>query len=258
MEQHDNPKLENTSNAKGEESAFYIEDEEKTSPKELLKDPTDFTDTVAAEKSRKRTRNLAIALGVFTAAILVIGLIIVNFTNNENDVPTPQPTPTKTTTSAPNKTNPATVINPLLDGFKAAPKVTAGEVIAEVKDNTITAGKNTLTFAAADKISPPSAPCKVTQPTDFCLAAQGKNDKAPFDIYYLKDAAHSRLFENPATFKKLTVANTPITGILPLQMGEDKLPTAVLVNEDSSGWMVVTQGADPAALETFVATLKTN
>lgn len=249
--------VEDPSSLHPEESAFYIAEEDRIDTTTgLLKDPTDFTDTVKKEQARRNTRRWAVALGIFAAVVLVLGLIISSFLNNKNDVPPPAPKPTApTATQAPNTKDPGVVTNPLLDGYKDAPKVTAGEVLVQVEGNTVRAGEKTIAFVASDQVKAPNTPCKVTQPTDFCLAARGVSGEKPFDLYYLKDAAHSRLFENPSTFKKLTVANSPSAAILPLQMGGAKLPTAVIVNTDSSGWMIVTQESDPVAVEAFVKTV---
>lgn len=250
MEPKETPEVEATPTLP-EESAFYIEDDERINPAgDFLKDPTDFSDAVAKEKVRKRNKKLAIALGVFTAIVVVLGLIVASFLNNKNDVPLPPPTaPSPTASSNTVPTDPGVVVNPLLAEYKTAPKVNPGEVEAVVKENVITAGSNTISLGSAGKITGPSTSCKVTQPTDFCLAARGTSTSLNYDIYYLKDAAHSRLFENPASFKKISVQKSPVSAILPLQMGDKKLPTIVIVNDNSSGWMIVSQGSNPGELE---------
>jgi hypothetical protein len=102
--------------------------------------------------------------------------------------------------------------------------------------------------------------CTVTLATDFCLAARGADSVDPkktVDVYYFKDAAHSRIFENPSNFKKVDVTGSLASAIMEIKLVSGKpTPVIAIVGHNSSGFMIaLPQGTSINEAAAFAATL---
>lgn len=180
-------------------------------------------------------------LGVLLLIVSVVG--IVKFTSSDSappPAPSPSITPTQTAT-----TNAAKPKLPLLDMYPSAPEVSEGTVKTAVKNDTIAVEPGGVLTLKGSKIINPVDPCSSTEITDFCLVGRIVTD-TPADIFFLKDAARSRLFENPKGFAPVKVPGSPAAATLKLNLGENDASAFVVLNKNSSGWMIVPKG-DKAA-----------
>lgn len=213
-----------------EGSAFETPEDE--SDGDFMKNPTDFSDTVLINERKKLIRaSLVVAIAVVAFAIVVYFAVS---KYSDNSKPAPTPAATKAT---PTKGNTPKMVDKPLE-YSKAPKVQPGEVKVSVNGKTLsTSSGKSLKFTNVEMVS---TQCSTVQVTDFCLAAQSKDTKLGYDVYFVKDAVHSRLFEKPLNFEKVDVKGSPSSGILTIQFSADKQnPVLVTTNKDSSGWMIV-------------------
>lgn len=204
---------------------------------EIMKDPTDFTDVTAV-----RNRNSALKWGSVVAGTIVIalgayfGVSALTDTNGDSDSISaeeerPSSNPAATDPEAPNR--------PLLDIYPEAPEVSSGISTAIATGSTITTSENSaltingITLVAAEN------ECSVNAPTDFCLAAVSSEDVQTVHTYYLKDAANSRMFENPTNFTPVEVPGASAAAALDIALAGGKMtPIVVVVLPNSSGFMM--------------------
>lgn len=230
-------------------SASPVEEEEGftsiiSEDEDFVKNPTDFTDP-AAEETARRKRNLIIMI-VSGILIVILALFFIweIFLSDKDDkiikdqvTPTPSSTTTKVTDSSSTK--------PLLKQYSKAPKVDRAERVIAINKNTALDNKGASLTILNGAITPASSPCKTQEPTDFCLVGKGGlADKTSFDIYYLKDGVNSRLFEEPENFAPLSIPTSPSSGSMDLLLGSTKSTVIATISKNSSGWMLVIDGAD--------------
>lgn len=211
---------------------------------DFMKDPTDFTD-VAGSANKQRNIKIIVAS---TVAILVIGLGGVLGLNAyiNGQASTDEPTAESTQDVSPESAvAPDAPSRPLLDAFPNAPEVTAGGVTTMVNENSIITSTSKYLSIKNVEIVGAQIECVVTQPTDFCLSARTLDTaKQEMDIYFLKDAAHSRMFENPSNFRTVDVPGATTAGVMEIALiGGKPTPIIVVVNSDSSGFMIALPNA---------------
>lgn len=188
------------------------------------------------DSSKRRSRKpLVFALAGVAAAALVAGGMYFSQKQEPKEPPT-APTPTATVEQDEVNYNPK---NPVADGYEDAPEVKTGAVTASVTSGVL-ALDNGVELKLPGKVSSAQNECTVTKPTDLCLAARGETSTVKYDVYLLKDAAHSKLFQNPTKFASLTLANSPVSGILTTtDSSGDPLTMLVIVDKSSTGFMVL-------------------
>lgn len=206
---------------------------------EFMRESTDNRDYVEIEQKKKRRARIAV-IAASIVVVLALSIIVFKiFTTDDssgNTAATPSPSANSTDTAAPRNDK-----NPIVSLYPQAPVVVAKQVSVGIANGTIKATDGTSLILKGAKLTPPAQQCRITDPTEFCLVATGSGSGVGFDLYYLKDAAHSRLFENPASFTKVSVANSPAAGVVPINTGKENAQAGVIVNPNSSGWMIVAE-----------------
>lgn len=235
---------------------FDFETNEIDQEPELI-DNTDTTDYVAKTAKKSKNKKTAIMLALIILIALIgygIYYIINNNANSHLEKPEP-PTPTITDTAEPAPTNHPTdtiALNPIEESYPDAPEVVAGEEVATVvNSNAImsTNGKTLLTTAPAT-VEPAKIECKVNKATDFCLAGVITfNETLTTDVYYMKDAAHSRLFEKYKNYEQLEIQGASTSGTLDITLAGTKT-VIVVVTDNSSGFMIVMPDDNTASTQT--------
>lgn len=226
--------------------------EEEGAVSDYMQDPTDFTD-VAAEQ--KKNRILKIAL-TSTATILALAIggyfgIQAFMTNPENNDDSSSAPIEVIDEGAVQSINPGEPKRPLLEKFSSAPSVGDGLSTATAEGSTITTSEGFALTVSGAKLNPTQTECAAVKSTDFCLAARGTTATMPatdtkvetvsteVDVYHFKDAAHSRIFENPSEYKELEVPGASASAVMKVALvGGQPTPVIVVVNSDSSGFMV--------------------
>jgi hypothetical protein len=242
--QEDDLSAENTDEANEESDNGYFVDYHNdddifyNEPYEVLDNTTpksSTTDPINEILRQKRLKRIIITLLIIVISLaFALGAFAVLKNANKTKA-SPQSTTTTTTPTI----DPEAVNKPLLQIYKDAPTVNPGEVAITITESTLTTTDGNILTINGQEITPSTADCKVTQPTDFCLTARMTTADDSYEIYYLKDAAHSRIFENPITFEKTELENSEAAGYLALQMGPKTVPALVTINKNSSGWMIV-------------------
>lgn len=201
--------------------------------------------SVKEKSTQKNNKTTNIAWGIIAISIIALltALGIYMYHNSQDNDKKNKPVQQTTTSVAPKPKNTDTTSKmPLLDQYAAAPTVNATPTTVSINNNIITSSdNNTLKFNDTTKVFATAQKCNISNPTDFCQVASGKNDKTKesFDIYYLKDAAHSRLFENPVDFQKANIVGSPSSGTMKIDLGGSKANILTIVNKNSSGWLIV-------------------
>lgn len=234
---------------------FFFDPEDEDISKNFMKDPTDFTDVALVAKRNRIAKVIGIALLV--AAVIVGGSYFglrafVGSQESQQKAADQAVTQEESPASPTSLTKPKA---PLRDLTKSATSVEAGKVTASVVGSTIVTSDNVSLTVANNKLTAVQVECSATLVTDFCLAARGvdSTDAAKsLDVYFFKDAAHSRIFENPANFKPGAVPGSLAAASMEINLVSGK-PTAVVVvvAPNSSGFMIAlpqgTSSEDAAA-----------
>lgn len=241
--------------------SFYFDPNEEDISNNFMKDPTDFTDVA---NNAKHTRFLKIyGLSALLIVLLVGGGYLgikVFMANEEKNQRAAEAVSVQTTEpTAPDA--PAKPKNPLLTLAAGAPSVEPGEVTASVVGSTVVTSDNISLTVRNSELSEVQIGCSTTLTTDFCLAARGADAKDPaksVDVYFFKDAAHSRIFENPANFQETSVTGSLAAAAMEINLVSGKpTPVIVVVAPNSSGFMVAlpqgTSSADAAAFASNLA-----
>lgn len=217
-------------------SAFDIDDSEKITEDKIMVNPTDFHDPINEDQSKKIWKVIIFAVvAVIALAVVLFATInpLVKNAEKTKETNTPQPTNTsETETKA--KTN-----NPIMKLYPKAPTVKVENTTSKLNKNTITTNKNKLTFDSSVKLSKTVTACETRNPTDLCLSSYAKQNDKQYDIYYLKDAAHSRIFENAENTKKLNITGAQASATLTLKTEDNEKPALVILNKNSSGYMIL-------------------
>lgn len=224
-------------------------------PNDILKDGTDYTDIV--EKYKNRKRNIAI-LSIILAIILGLTIFFGSKYILENpEVKKEEPKTTVSQSSEPEEipslspdyTQPP---NPVSDLVPNRPEPNNEEIKAFVEKDTIqTSHGNIITISNAD-ISSTIHECSVRNATDFCNVGTITFNNSEYYGYYLKDAAGSRFFENPAAFKEVSINGATAAATLTVNAinGSDT-PVLVIVESDGTGFMFVSSDNNDASLNSL-------
>ena len=219
----------------------------------------DETEFILRRMRRKQIMVWALTIVGFLAlaALIVWGFMVYQHTFSNDAVPAPSPTNSATASAH-------TSIKSVAELYPHAPAVREGSEIAQVKghgsDARIIAGGWQLSIVGAT-ISAAQEQCEVVRTTDFCLAAtaslpqasQGtsaspqpspsssssESSQPQVSIYRLKDAVHSRLFDNPTSVDKVTVKGSQAAAIVTLPSGKSTIRAIVIITKDSSGFMIM-------------------
>jgi hypothetical protein len=243
-----------------EQEPFFFDPDAEDISENFMKDPTDFTD-VALVAKRKRIAKV-VGSAILIVAVLVGGgyFGLKTFMGSQDSqqkaadqIVAPKEDPALPTTAVKPKT-------PLKDLVKGAPQVEAGKVTASVVGATIVTSDNVSLTVANSKLTGAQIECSATLITDFCLAARGSDATDPnknLDIYFFKDAAHSRIFENAENFKKVDVPGSLAAASMEINLVSGKpTPVIVVVAPNSSGFMVaLPQGVSTEDAAAFVKNL---
>lgn len=223
---------------KEEESIF-------TSPQGRALTPADnmaiFTDDMddhgAVARSIKRTRRRRLGVFVVCAAFLgIIGYFLGSFIMDQQKAPrhTTAPQDTATATEAP-----GVEANPVAALYPKAPQVLAGKTTVTLSRGVLRASSGETLTVKSGALRSAARPCVVMEATDFCLAARGTVAGKAVDLYFLKDGAHSRLFENPKSFQKVSVKGAVGAGTLPLNTGTVEAPAVAALTKSGAAWLAV-------------------
>lgn len=247
-----------------------IADEELPAFEDILKDgeeiltsTNDYTDFVEKDRRKKVLKALGIVLGsIVVVGALIFGVYLLMSENEatyENTSPEPSVSVTETPTDSPsddsdNSDAPINPKTPLLSLIPEVSDVKTSEVKIEAGETSfITTSGITASFSDA-KITGADANCTVTNAPDFCYAGNVKIEDNKAQVYYLKDAAHSRFFENPENFKKVEVQGAEASATMNVSISSDEKQTIlVVVFEDMSGIMLTFD--DNSSINTFVSSI---
>lgn len=255
-----NADTENYYNDPVEGEPFFIDPDDEDISKNFMKDPTDFTDVALVAKRNRIAKVIGIALLV--AAVIVgggyFGLKAFVGSQESQQKAADQAVAQEESPSSPTAlTKPKT---PLRDLTKSATPVEAGKVTASVVGSTVVTSDNVSLTVVNTKLTAVQVECSATLATDFCLAARGVDSADAtknLDIYFFKDAAHSRIFENPANFKPASIPGSLAAASMEINLVAGK-PTAVVVvvAPNSSGFMIaLPQGTSSEAAAAFAKNL---
>lgn len=241
---------------------------------DFMQDPTSFKDPFKKMRRRKAMKILGLVILFFAVLGLVFFVALKYFTESEDTSTTDPIQPAQTAPANPtqedaNSTEPPTETEPLEPGegtspleelYPDAPEVKAGEVTIALEDSKLVTSEGEEFWIEGAKLELPRFRCEVhMNPTDFCYAARGEVEGIGVDIYYLKDAVHSKLFYEPEYWTELTVENSDGAGLLPVELGDDnQFPTVVVLNENSSGWMAIFQDQDRKKVQELEGAIKSN
>lgn len=239
---------------------FFFDPNEEDISKNFMKDPTDFTDVALVAKRNRIAKVVGIALLV--AAVIVGGgyFGLKAFVGSQESQ---QKAADQAITQEESPSSPTALSKPkapLRDLTKSAPAVEASKVTASVVGSTVVTSENVSLTVVNSKLTPVQVECSATLATDFCLAARGIDSTDAtknLDIYFFKDAAHSRIFENPANFKPGSVSGSLAAASMEINLVAGK-PTAVVVvvAPNSSGFMIaLPQGTSSEAAAAFTKNL---
>lgn len=243
-----------------EEEPFYFDPDEEDISKNFMKDPTDFTDVA---KNENHSRFLKI-YGLSALAIILLvggGYLGLKVFMASQETAQREAEATSVQVQKPIAPDaPAKPKKPLLELAVGAPEATPGAVTASVEGSTVVTTDNVALAVKNNTLSPIQIECSTTLTTDFCLAARGADSVDPaktLDIYYLKDAAHSRIFENPTNFQQTTVAGSLAAASMEINLVAGKpTPVIVVVAPNSSGFMIaLPQGTSSSAAAAFASNL---
>lgn len=153
-----------------------------------------------------------------------------------------------------------TITNPISELTMVLPPVTAAEIIVTTTaENIVAPNSKTLNIdKEIVKVQAPSQGCVVINPNDFCFAGNGTlvTDKIPLEFYYLKDAAHSRMFDNATNFEEVTIKGAAVAGTMNSGSDANSLKLLTIINDDSSGFMIrLPEGASTAHVNELIGAL---
>lgn len=246
-------------------AAIFDFEEGEISEEEILQDNTDTTDYVKTQKKRNFLKTFSIAImgfAIIGAAIYGFTYLLNNDANSHLEPPTQNPIPSETSVTPLPPVQPTiqTNNNPITDSFPGAPRVVEGEEVATInaEQNTITTTKGEITVTITNAtLAPAETECKVTTPVQFCLVGTATySDELVTDIYFQKDAARSRIFENHENFQKHDIPGTSTAGSMNITLVGDQTVLAT-VGKNSSGYMFVFSEKNPTQenIETVVESI---
>lgn len=244
--------MSNNKNNSNNETGFDFTEGE-ISEDELMVDSTDHTDYAEKEKNKRLWKIIA----TFTIIGLVgVGLLFGTLSFiNKNHEETKEPETQQTEATAKPTNNPHDESNPIAESFPNAPEVKPSESKAKIKDTNITTTDGIKLNIKGSKLEKTQLECKVKNPTDFCLAGYAEVRDIKTHVYYLKDAAHSRLFEAAENFEKIDIEGAKTAGTMTINL-KDKTPIIAVVADDSSGFFITLPDNTPETAQTIAQALK--
>lgn len=241
----------NRNNSYEEESGFDLTEGDEIGTDNIMRDPTDYTDYAEKAQTRKLWKVIFIflAVGIIGVALLFGALSIMDNEEEQKEPETEQ-------TQNPEQTRPAEdSTNPVAELSKNAPEVEVSESKVTAKGTEFkTTDKITLNIKGS-KLKETQVECKVKNATDFCLAGYAEVRDIKMNVYYLKDAAHSRIFESTENFTPQTVEGALTAGSMTVNLS-GQTPVITVVAENSSGFIITLPDDSPETIDTIVTSLK--
>lgn len=229
------------------------------SDEEIIRSTTDPTDFVEREQRSLRIKGIIISL--FSIAVLLLFAYGIYLVMQEGEPTTPAPSSTSTSTTEPTKeeilenteTN-VTIEKPLLSIIPNPLDVISGEVSIEAGETGFTAS-NGINIVFEDAIIEGAQyECSVASIVDLCFAGTVTIGENTSHVYYLKDSAHSNLFENPENFAEVDINGTTASALMDIKLSsQDKEKVLAIVFEDMSGFMITFDNSENA--ESFVSSI---
>lgn len=223
------------------------------SNEEVMVSSSDYSDPVEKAKRVRVVKLVAGVIGVVALLVLFVfgikllledsgygetsnsGPVINATTGTKNESPYPPGVDPKT---GENTTNPEAE-KPLLDLVKNPVDVRPHEVsLTGVDVGFVTSSESLITFKEAE-IAKSSLVCSVKESSDFCLAGYVKLKENYATVYFFKDAARSRFFEDPEDFTPVEIKGATAAATMKVSVGSKKKEQVLaLVLDDMSGIMV--------------------
>lgn len=232
------------------------------SDEEIIRSTTDPTDFVEREQRSKRIKGIIISL--FSIAVLLLfafGIYLVMEEGNETGVTTTAPSSTSTSPTEQTeeeilentKTN-VTIEKPLLSIVPNPLDVISEEVFIETGETGFTTSTDINIVFEDAVIEGAQHECSVASIVDLCFAGTVTMGENTSYIYYLKDAAHSNLFENPENFVEVDVNGATASALMDIKLSsQDKEKVLAIVFGDMSGLMITFDNSENA--ESFVSSV---
>lgn len=215
---------------------------------EYIKGLNDYTDIIAKDQKKRTLKAIAVSVGSIAALVLLGFGVYMLMNDSEGREPTGPETTIKEqiepSTNTPNTSEttapaPETPTLPLLSLIETPKDTSKAQVKVEIGQNSISTTAGTTANFGNSTTTPPDTNCLVRAASDFCYAAELKTDKTTAHIYFMKDAAHSRIFENPKNFQKTSVNGATAAATMNVSVGsENNKPVLAIVFEDMSGLMI--------------------
>lgn len=255
MENKQNPEEEQTPT--GDYNSNFDFSEGTVSEDEIMIDSQDHTDY--ADKERKTQLRKVVGIVAAVVGALALGLVFTVLTMNEDtkEIPVENVTTVITPENGTDNDNdtvqpqaPQKNPNPLLNSNPNAPKAKTSEVTVEISKSTVKSTDGNQLNINGAQLTEPQTKCTVNNTNEFCLAGYAKLQDKKVDIYYLKDAAHSRLFENAENFQKIDILGSATAGSMDIKLNDNKTIIAI-ANKDSSGYMIVLPDNNPETITTI-------
>lgn len=233
MDQHPNKKATNDNN----EPMFRDISEEEG--QDYLKGTTDFTDYAEIQKKKKTYKIIALVVSIIIVAI-ICAIIAISINPLQEDPDTQNSTNPQQSSQQNNPQKSNDNNNPLLNNFTNAPTPNESQQISvNVEKNAYVLSTGYSLNIANGKVYQTATPCNVTNTTDFCLAGDSTLQDKQLYIYLMKDAVHSRFFEKSVNFEKIDIEGSATAGIMDINLSGESKKVMVIVNKDSSGFMIV-------------------
>lgn len=243
-----------------EAEPFFFDPEEDIS-ENFMKDPTDFTD-VAGDAVKNRIFKVVGTALLIVAVIVGGGYFGLKAFTGSQDSHQKAADEANIQIQDPGASNiaPAKPKRPLQELSAGAPTVSASKVTASVVGSTIVTTDNVSLSVKGVPLTGVQVACDTTLETDFCLVARGATPADAtkmLDIYFFKDAAHSRIFENPSNFNKIEVSGSLAAASMEINLiGGKPTQVIVVVAANSSGFMIaLPQDTTSDAAATFAESL---
>lgn len=183
----------------------------------------------------KRRRVIVSSILIALMILAIVAVAVVHESHNKNK-PVVSPT-SNASASAMNNTHSPFLKDVPQEQISLQSK-SMNNVSTMVSNGVIsTSSKNVLKISETS-ITSSSGSCTVQKDTDFCLAGTTHYKNSDFDIFFIKDAVYSRLFENIQNFEKLSIRNSMGSGVFNLAFQNGNPSTLAIVNKDGSGWMI--------------------
>lgn len=231
------------------------------SDEEIIRSTTDPTDFVEREERSKRIKGIIISLSAI--AVLLLFAYGIYLVMQESEPVAPTPTPSSTSISPTEQTKEeilentetnVTIEKPLLSIIPNPVDVTSGEVSIEAGETGFTTSNDINIVFEDAVIEGAQYECSVSSIVDLCFAGTVTIGENTSYVYYLKDAAHSNLFENPENFVEVDINGATASALMDIKLSsQDKEKVLAIVFSDMSGLMITFDNSENA--ESFVSSI---